>query len=121
MTGPETADFQKALNPLLDVLGASAVPPNEATDSDVVLEWHGQPAVAIRLDFGETTAAQVRFVESELGAPLSELDRQQKLAAIRILDERGAFSLRKAIEDVADAMGVSRITIYNYLNAIRET
>ncbi len=118
---PETADFQKALHPLLDVLGASAIPPDEATDSDVILEWRGQPVVAIRLDLGETTAAQVRFVESELGAPLSELDREQKLAAIRILDERGAFSLRKAIEDVADAMGVSRITIYNYLNEIRET
>ena len=36
-----------------------------------------------------------------------------------MLDERGAFQLRKAIEDVAAMMGVSRITIYNYLNAIR--
>lgn len=27
--------------------------------------------------------------------------------------------LRKSIEDVADSMGVSRITIYNYLNTIR--
>ncbi len=38
--------------------------------------------------------------------------------AVRLLDERGAFILRRAVEDVADAMGVSRITIYNYLNAI---
>ena len=30
--------------------------------------------------------------------------------------ERGAFILRRAVEDVADAMGVSRITVYNYLN-----
>lgn len=114
------ADFGVALEPLLRVLGAEAVDPAEATDSDVVLEWQGRPAIAIRLDFGETTAAQVRSVEAELGASLSGLTRDQKQAAIRILDERGAFSLRKAIEDVADAMGVSRITIYNYLNAIRE-
>jgi predicted transcriptional regulator YheO len=26
--------------------------------------------------------------------------------------------LRRAVEQVADAMGVSRITVYNYLNAI---
>jgi predicted transcriptional regulator YheO len=58
-------------------------------------------------------------VEAELGAGLAELPRHQKQAAIRILDQRGAFLLRKAIEDVADAMGVSRITIYNYLNALR--
>jgi predicted transcriptional regulator YheO len=49
---------------------------------------------------------------------LTELSREKKQAAIRILDERGAFLLRKSIEDVADAMGVSRITIYNYLNAL---
>jgi uncharacterized protein YqgV (UPF0045/DUF77 family) len=57
-------------------------------------------------------------VAAELGAPLTELSREKKQAAIRILDERGAFLLRKSIEDVADAMGVSRITIYNYLNAL---
>ena len=37
----------------------------------------------------------------------------------RILDDRGAFLLRKAVESVGEMMGVSRITIYNYLNAIQ--
>jgi hypothetical protein len=60
-------------------------------------------------------------VEQRLGSPLSELGREQKQAAVRILDQQGAFLLRRSIEEVADAMGVSRITIYNYLNAIRET
>ena len=35
-----------------------------------------------------------------------------------MLDQRGAFTLRRAVEDVADEMGVSRITVYNYLNAL---
>jgi predicted transcriptional regulator YheO len=35
-----------------------------------------------------------------------------------MLDERGAFLLRGAVDDMARIMGVSRITIYNYLNAI---
>jgi predicted transcriptional regulator YheO len=35
-----------------------------------------------------------------------------------MLDQRGAFTLRRAVEDVADATGVSRITVYNYLNAL---
>ena len=56
-------------------------------------------------------------VELELGGPLVTLSREAKQAAVRMLDTRGAFLLRKAVEDVADAMGVSRITIYNYLNA----
>jgi predicted transcriptional regulator YheO len=57
-------------------------------------------------------------VEREMGQQLSDMNREQKQLAIRLLDERGAFTLRRAVEDVADAMGVSRITVYNYLNAI---
>ncbi len=43
-----------------------------------------------------------------------------KQAAVRLLEERGAFLLRGAVEDVAETMGVSRITIYNYLSAISD-
>ena len=60
----------------------------------------------------------VAAVEEQVGAPLAELSREQKQAAVRILDQRGAFLLRKAVESVGEMMGVSRITIYNYLNAI---
>ena len=38
----------------------------------------------------------------------------------RLLHERGAFNLRNAADEVADALGVSRVTIYNYLNAVRD-
>ena len=56
-------------------------------------------------------------VEHDFGAPIGRWSREEKQAAVRILDARGAFLLRRAVEDVADAMGVSRITTYNYLNA----
>ena len=62
----------------------------------------------------------VAAVEQELGGRLGELPRAQKQAAVRLLSERGAFLLRRAVEDIAEAMGVSRITIYNYLNALDE-
>jgi predicted transcriptional regulator YheO len=57
-------------------------------------------------------------VERDLGGPLSELSREEKQRAVKLLDEQGAFNLRRSIEDVADALGVSRITVYNYLNAV---
>lgn len=59
-------------------------------------------------------------VETELGDRLEDLSREDKQAAVRLLDESGAFLLKRSVEDVAERMGVSRITIYNYLNAIRE-
>ena len=58
-------------------------------------------------------------VEAELGGTLRSLEREAKQAAVKLLEERGAFLLRGAIEDVASSMEVSRITIYNYLNATR--
>ena len=60
----------------------------------------------------------IEGVERELGGRLPQLSREAKQQAIRLLDERGAFMLRRSVEDVADAMGVSRITVYNYLNAL---
>jgi predicted transcriptional regulator YheO len=58
-------------------------------------------------------------VERELGAPLGALSREDKQRAVRMLEDRGAFVLRRSVEDVADALGVSRITVYNYLNLMR--
>ncbi len=62
----------------------------------------------------------IHDVERELGSELHLLDRITKQRAARILDERGAFRFRGAVEEIADAMAVSRVTIYNYLKAIRE-
>jgi len=61
----------------------------------------------------------IEQVEAELGGRLSDLSREDKQRAVRILDDRGAFLLRRSVDEVADAMGVSRITVYNYLNAVR--
>ena len=68
-------------------------------------------------DLHDALADMVRELERELG-PVDGWDRESKQAAVRLLSERGAFLLRGAVEDVAEVMGVSRITIYNYLNAI---
>lgn len=47
-----------------------------------------------------------------------ELSREQKIAAVRSLKKRGFFLLRDAAEKAATTLGVSRFTIYNYLNEI---
>lgn len=50
------------------------------------------------------------------GVPLSALDRKTKQSVVRQLEQRGAFSVRHGVETVAGALGVSRFTVYNYLN-----
>lgn len=58
-------------------------------------------------------------VQREFAEPLHELPRPDKQRAVRLLEEAGAFSYRKSVESVATALGVSRFTVYNYLNRDR--
>ena len=60
----------------------------------------------------------LRMAERETGTVASKWTRAEKQRVVRMLDDRGAFLLRGAVDDIARIMGVSRITIYNYLNAL---
>lgn len=108
-----------SLKPILDAVGAQLVSVDDARISDIALEWEGNLIAAVRLPqlYGALDRL-IRQVEIDLGAPLQDLSRSDKQLAVKLLDQRGAFILRRAVEDVADAMGVSRITVYNYLNAL---
>jgi hypothetical protein len=62
----------------------------------------------------------ISLAENQIGRPMSEMSRAEKQAVVRFLDERSAFTLRKSVETVADALGVSRFTVYNYLDSSRQ-
>jgi uncharacterized protein YqgV (UPF0045/DUF77 family) len=59
-------------------------------------------------------------VAAELGGPLSGLSRGDKQRAVLLLEAKGAFEYRKSAETVAEALGVTRFTVYNYLNRARD-
>jgi len=110
----------EAVRPAIEATGATLVARDEAEALDVPIEWDGEVVAYARVgSLADALSNLVGRIEEELGAPLPDLDRTGKQIAVRLLDERGAFLLRRSIEDIADLMGVSRITIYNYLNAIR--
>jgi hypothetical protein len=109
----------KAIKPVITAVGAMLVSPADREAADVPLIWEGNVVAAVRMPpLHGALDRLIDGVEAELAAPLPSLSREDKQRAVRLLDQRGAFILRRAVEDVADAMGVSRITIYNYLNAI---
>jgi predicted transcriptional regulator YheO len=58
-----------------------------------------------------------RAIEDE-GLPISEMKKRHKIRVVGRLRDNGMFLLRDAIDGVAAALGVSRFTIYNYLNEI---
>jgi hypothetical protein len=115
----ESHPLSRAIKPLVEAVGGSMVNLDDIEGGDIIIEWEGAPLVGVRLADIVSLDRLVATVEEQLGAPLANLDRADKQRAIRMLEERGAFRLRKSIEDVAIVMGVSRITIYNYLSATR--
>lgn len=117
MTGAGGEDFIAAVKPLVDAMGGELIRPDRAGPDDVVLVWEGAEAVAVRLpQLSDSLDHILAAMERERGRPLPDLDRKAKQEVVRTLEARGAFSVRHGVETVAGALGVSRFTVYNYLN-----
>ncbi|MEV5578394.1 helix-turn-helix domain-containing protein [Streptomyces parvus] len=116
---PVTVDhpFVLAVKPLVDAMGAELLGPEQAQPDDVVLAWEGQDVIAVRLpQLSDSLDHILAAMERRHGMPLADLDRKAKQSVVRTLEARGAFSVRHGVETVAGALGVSRFTVYNYLN-----
>lgn len=50
--------------------------------------------------------------------PVDLMHKRHKLAVVRELNDSGYFLLRESVETAAQALGVTRFTIYNYLNEL---
>jgi len=108
-----------AVRPAFEAMGARIVGQDAIEPADLPIIWEGVTVAGVRVPpLHGALDRLIESVENELGGPLPSLSREDKQRAVRLLDERGAFTLRRAVEDLADATGVSRITVYNYLNAI---
>jgi hypothetical protein len=110
-----------AVEELASAVGGELVDDPQLIEAgDLPLSWEGTTVGAFRLpQLHGALDRLIEQVERELGGRLPDLSREGKQVAVRLLDDRGAFLLRRSVEDVADALGVSRITVYNYLNAMR--
>ncbi|GAB2796443.1 helix-turn-helix domain-containing protein [Streptomyces chlorus] len=117
MSGVADEPFIAAVKPLVDAMGGQLLPPDEAGPDDVVLAWEGTDAVAVRLpQLADSLGHILAALERRHGRPLADLDRRAKQEIVRSLEARGAFTVRHGVETVAGALGVSRFTVYNYLN-----
>lgn len=118
--GDPNDDLLRMLRRVVEELGATLVPERSSRAGDFPVEWDGQVLTYVRrAELHGALRRMVSVVEREIGRPLAEMARDEKQTAVRRLDEQGAFLLRGAVDDVAGMMGVSRVTLYTYLNAIR--
>lgn len=55
----------------------------------------------------------------KIGKDVGEMTKEDKVEAIRYLDEKGVFLVKKSTEKVAAFFNMSKFSIYNYLDDIR--
>lgn len=58
-------------------------------------------------------------VEREIGKPASQMNRAEKLRALAYLDSRGVLQINKAGVRLCEFFGISKFTLYHYLDEIR--
>ncbi|MBN9620306.1 MAG: PAS domain-containing protein [Actinobacteria bacterium] len=60
-------------------------------------------------------------VEDQLGHSLTRLTVTERTEVFRLLDQRGLFQIRRAVPLVAERLGLSRASVYNYISRLRES
>jgi predicted transcriptional regulator YheO len=70
-------------------------------------------------DIREVVAGMIAKALAETGKTVSQMSRDEKMDVVKRLEERGAFLVKRSAEQVAEALDLSRFTIYTYLKEIR--
>lgn len=70
-------------------------------------------------DINDILEALLEEALDVVGKPMPFMDKEDRLKALKFLDDKGVFMVRHSIERVAQFFDVSKYTIYNYLEEIR--
>ena len=70
-------------------------------------------------DIRDVVAGMVAKILNEMGKTPAAMSRDEKMEVVKRLEERGAFLVKRSAEQVADALDLSRYTIFSYLKEIR--
>ncbi len=67
----------------------------------------------------EMLSSIVNKTLESVGKPVAFISKEEKVSIVQLLDEKGVFLIKGAIDYVAKVLCVSRYTVYNYLDEIR--
>lgn len=70
-------------------------------------------------DIRDVVAAMITKILNEMGKTPAVMSREEKMEVVKRLEERGAFLVKRSAEQVAEALDLSRYTIFSYLKEIR--
>ncbi len=72
------------------------------------------------LENGEVTTIINNLIDNIIGdTDVSQLKRKDNLELVEFMEQKGIFLVKGAIDKVALRMGISKVTVYSYLDEIR--
>jgi predicted transcriptional regulator YheO len=70
-------------------------------------------------DIRDVLAGMIASTLNEMGKTPAAMSREEKMEVVKRLEERGAFLVKRSAEQVAEALDLSRFTVFAYLKEIR--
>ena len=70
-------------------------------------------------DIRDVLAGMIAATLDEMGKTPAAMSREEKMEVVKRLEERGAFLVKRSAEQVAEALDLSRFTVFAYLKEIR--
>lgn len=58
---------------------------------------------------------------STVGKPVSLMTKSDRIAVLRVLEDRGAFHVKRAVDKIAARLGISKVTAYSDLDYVRNS
>lgn len=57
---------------------------------------------------------------NKLGVPVQNMNKEAKMSFLKYLDNKGIFTIKKSSVKICELLGISKFTLYNYLDEIRK-
>jgi predicted transcriptional regulator YheO len=102
----DLTDFIVARNLLEE--GTSFAPPDVESPKETFVQ-----------DISEVMESVVDMEVSLMQKPVAYMQKEDKLTVVKRLEQKGIFAIKNAVDYVAECLGVSNFSIYNYLKEVR--
>lgn len=63
----------------------------------------------------------VEHAETLVGKPAAAMNKNERMTAIKYLNDAGAFLISKSTDKIAEYFGVSKFTLYSDINTVKDT
>ena len=92
---------------------------NGEIDEFINLGEEKQPSETFFTSVQEVIHEMVDQVLDQFRKAPAQMTMEEKIESVEQLDDKGAFLIKGSTDYIAQALGVSKFTVYNYLNKIR--